>query len=44
MEKKIIVEKRNNLSRRIIEGVAVGFGIAFGLGLPDLITILILKL
>ena len=44
MEKKIVVEKKNNLARRVVEGVAVGFGIAFGLGLPDLITILILKL
>jgi len=42
--KKIIVEKKNNLARRVIEGIAVGLGISLGVQLPDMIVKLILLL
>ena len=42
MEKKIIVEKRSNLVRRIIEGLAVGLGIGLGLTALNALQIILL--
>jgi len=41
--KKVIVEKKHNLARRIVEGLAIGFGISIGADLPNLIAMLLLK-
>lgn len=44
MEKKIIIEKRNNLFRRVIEGLAVGVGIGLGLQILAIIQYLFIRM
>lgn len=43
-EKKIVIEKKNNLVRRVVEGLAVGIGIAIGLQAPSILVKLFLLL